>query len=245
MSQDNKFVRSLIQSALQGNKSALEQLYSMNLPRIYTLTLRLTANVETANKLTQDILVEAWKQLSYLREDATFSSWITSITVYQCLKYLRENDDARQVDAVHLASKDPLEKSILDLPKTERIVFILHYFEKYTIDEIADLLAIRNNEAKNYLEEGEKLVTAKVQDLTSKDMLVDHIKRIKINLIPNANLIKQALISIYRIKSEDEFKDEFLSEQSGEKSTKEEKDSREEEKEKKGFAGLFKKKKPK
>lgn len=245
MSQDNKFVRSLIQSALQGNKSALEQLYSMNLSRIFTLTFRLTANVDSANKLTQDILVEAWKQLSYLREDATFSSWIFSITVYQSLKYLRENNNARKFDAAYLASKDPLEKSILDLPKTERIVFVLHYFEKYTMDEIADLLAIKNSEAKNYLDECEKLLKVKHPELSSTVVLAENIKRIKVDLKPNENLIKQALISIYRIKSEDEFKDEFLSEQSGEKPVKDEKESGQEEKEKKGFGGLFKKKKSK
>lgn len=220
MSRDNKFVRSLIQSALQGNNSALEQLYNMNLPKIYTLSLRLTANVETADKLTQDILVEAWKQLGNLRDDATFTSWISSIAVYQCLKYLRENDNPKQLDVAHLPSKDPLEKTILDLPKNERISFILHYFEKYSIDEVADLLAMRNNETIIFLEEGERKVTAKTPEINSKEILAENIKRIKVDLIPQNNLIKQALTSIYRSKSEDEFKENFISEQNEEEKAK-------------------------
>ena len=245
MSRDNKFVRSLIQSALQGNNSALEQLYNMNLPQIYALTLRLTANIETADKLTQDVLVEAWKQLGYLREDATFSSWISSITVYQCLKYLRDNDNPKHLDVAHLPSKDPLEKSILDLPKNERILFILHYFKKYSIDEVADLLAIRNSEAIIFLEEGERKVIAKTPKITSKEDLAENIKKINVNLTPKNNLIKQALTSIYRIKSEDEFKDNFISERNEEEKGEDKSDSEAKEKGEKGFGGLLKKFLPK
>ncbi len=245
MSRDNKFVRSLIQSSLQGNSSSLEQLYNMNLPKIYTLTLRLTANAETADKLTQDVLVEAWKQLGYLRDDATFTSWISSITVYQCLKYLRENENPKHLDVAHLPSKDHLEKTILDLPKNERISFILHYFEKYSVDEVADLLAIRNNEAQIFLEEGERMVTAKNPDITSKENLAENIKRIKVDLIPKTSLIKQALTSIYRIKSEEEFKENYISEHSEEDKVKDKQEAEDQEKEKKGFGGLFKKFLPK
>ena len=245
MSRDNKFVRSLIQSSLQGNSSSLEQLYNMNLPKIYTLILRLTANAETADKLTQDVLVEAWKQLGYLRDDATFTSWISSITVYQCLKYLRENENPKHLDVAHLPSKDHLEKTILDLPKNERISFILHYFEKYSIDEVADLLAVRNNEAQIFLEEGERIVAAKTPEIPSKENLAENIKRIKVDITPKGNLIKQALTSIYRIKSEDEFKENFISEQNEEEKTKDEKDAKDEEKGKKGFGGLLKKFLPK
>lgn len=238
MNQDNKFIRSLIQSSLQGNNSALEQLYNMNLPKVYTLALRLTANFNSADLLTEVVLVETWKQLGYLRDDATFSSWISGITVYQCLKYLRENDDPQHIEAANLPSKDPLEKTILGLPKNERVALILHYLEKYTLAEVADLLAIPQSETVKYLEEGEKKVITRSPDLTSGEILAESIKKIKADMSPKNDLIDQAFVSIYKLKSEQEVKDEYLSEKQAE-------DSKETEEKKQGIGGLFKKFLPK
>ncbi|HSL90792.1 MAG TPA: RNA polymerase sigma factor [Ignavibacteriaceae bacterium] len=241
MNQDNKFIRSLIQSSLRGNNSALEQLFSMNLNKVYTLTLRLTSNFSSAEKLTEEVLVEAWKQIKYLREDATFSSWITGITVYQCLKYLRENDNPKPQQASQLPSKDHLEKVILDLPKNERIVMVLHYFEKYTIDEISDLLAVSGSDAKMYLEEGEKKVITRSPDLSDAKNITEEINRIRVDMKPENDLINQAFVTIYKTKSEDEVKDQFLKE----KQSSEDSNTDEQEKNKKGLGGLFKKILPK
>lgn len=241
MNQDNKFIRSLIQSSLQGNNSALEQLFRMNLGKVYTLTLRLTANFDSAHKLTELVFVETWKQLGYLREDATFGSWITGITVYQCLGYLRDSDNPQHIEVVNLPSKDTLEKVILSLPKNERIAIVLHYFEKYTLDEVADLLAVTKTEISNYIEEGEKKVITRSPDLPSSQSLAERINKLKIDINPKQDLINQAFVTIYRTKSENEVKEKFLSEKEASSDSK----SEDEGKEKGGFGGLFKKILPK
>ncbi len=241
MNQDNKFIRSLIQSSLQGNNSALEQLFRMNLGKVYTLTLRLTANFDSADKLTEMVFVETWKQLGYLREDATFGSWITGIAVYQCLGYLRDKDNPQHLEAVNLPSKDTLEKVILSLPKNERVAIVLHYFEKYTLDEVADLLAVTKTEISSYIEEGEKKVITRSPDLTSSQLLAESINKLKVDINPTKDLINQAFVTIYRTKSEDEVKDKFLSEKEASSDSK----SDDEGKDKGGFGGLFKKILPK
>ncbi len=241
MNKDNKFVRSLIQSALQGNNSALEQLFNMNLAKVYTLALRLTSNFKSADLLTETVLVEAWKQLGFLREDATFSSWISSITVYQCLKYLRENENPQHIEAQNLPSKSPLEKLILSLPQNERIAFILHHFEKYTIDEVADLLAIPSAEAKKFISDGEQSIISRTPDTINQESLPNRISLIKNEISPINDVVKQAFVSIYKQKSENEVKEKYLGDKGSEAESKKSKD----EFEKKGFAGFFKKRKPK
>lgn len=241
MNQDNKFIRSLIQSSLQGNNSALEQLFRMNLGKIYTLTLRLTANFDSADKLTEMVFVETWKQLGFLRDDATFGSWITGITVYQCLGYLRDNDNPQHLETVNLPSKDTLEKVILSLPKNERVAIVLHYFEKYTLDEVADLLAVTKTEISKYVEEGEKKVITRSPDLTSSQSIAESINKIKVDINPANDLINQAFVSIYRTKSENEVKEKFLSEKQAASESKTEEGG----KEKGGFGSIFKKILPK
>lgn len=234
-------MRSLIQSALQGNNSALEQLFNMNLPKVYTLAFRLTANLKSAELLTETVLVEAWKQLSYLRDDATFSSWISSITVYQSLKYLRENENPQHFDLQQLPSKSPLEKTILALQKNERVAFVLHYFEGYTIDEVSDLIALPLSETTNIVKQAENNIISRTPDTLSEQSLPNRMELIKTDTSPAKDLINQAFVTIYRLKSEEEVKEQYLSEQQSQADAK----SGEQIKSVKGIAGFFKKKKPK
>lgn len=236
MNQDNKFIRSLIQSALRGNNSALEQLFEMNLPKIYTLTFRLTSNLQSAELLTENILVETWKQLNFLREDATFSTWLTGIAVYQSLNYLRENDNPQIYEVEQLPSKNQLEKIILALPKNERISFILHYLEGYSVDEVSDLLAISRTDTAKFLAEAESKVITRSPDIESQDMIAERFQKIKVDIKPNIDLIDKAFVDIYRLKSEEEVKEQFLNE-------KKSGDESEDKKENKtsGLGGIFRK----
>jgi DNA-directed RNA polymerase specialized sigma24 family protein len=72
LSSDNKFVRSLIENAKQGNNAAIEQLFQMNLGKIYAVALRLTANKSLAEIITQETFIEAWKKINLVRSDASF-----------------------------------------------------------------------------------------------------------------------------------------------------------------------------
>ena len=51
MEQDNKFIKSLIESAQNGKVVALEELYKMNINRIYAIALRLTGKGPLAGLL--------------------------------------------------------------------------------------------------------------------------------------------------------------------------------------------------
>lgn len=238
MNQDNKFIRSLIQSSLQGNNSALEQLFQMNLSKVYTLAFRLTSNFDSAEKVTENVFVEAWKQLGHLREDATFSSWISGIAVYQSLNFLREKDDPKKIESSDLPSKHPLETTILELPKNERISTILHYLEKYTIDEVADLLAVSRADAAKFIEEGENKVIARSRDIDSQKSFLEEIQKLRVDTSPKKDLINEAFVAIYRTKSEDEVRDKYLSEHNNSTELKKEKDDSENTG---GLGGIFKK----
>ena len=89
MSSDNKFVRSLIENAKQGNNAAVEQLFQMNLGKIYAFALRLTANKSLAETITKETFIEAWKKMNLVRSDASFLKWLSAITVYQTIDSLR------------------------------------------------------------------------------------------------------------------------------------------------------------
>jgi len=208
----------------------------MNLSKIYTLTFRLTSNFQSAELLTENILVETWKQLNFLREDATFSTWLTGIAVYQSLKYLRESDNPQTYEVEHLPSKNQLEKIVLALAKNERISFILHYLEGYSVDEVSDLLAIPRTDTAKFLAEAESKVITRSPEIDSQNMIAERIQKIKVDVKPNIDLIDKAFVNIYRLKSEEEVKEQFLNEK---KSGGESEDNKENKTS--GLGGMFRK----
>jgi RNA polymerase sigma-70 factor (ECF subfamily) len=129
---DNKFIRSLIQSAKQGNNAAIEQLFQMNLGKIYAFALRLTANKSLAESITKETFIEAWKKISLVRPDASFLKWLNAITVYKTIDNLRTlKQDPKKIksDVKDIQSKDELDDYILNLPDQERVVFVLNKLE--------------------------------------------------------------------------------------------------------------------
>lgn len=155
MSSDNKFVRSLIENAKQGNNAAIEQLFQMNLGKIYAFALRLTANKSQAETITKETFIEAWKKINLVRSDASFLKWLSAITVYQTIDLIRTKKHKTKVDHLELReleSKDELDKHILSLPDQERMIFVLNRIEGYSIEEIYDMMGIKKDQVNIHLE---------------------------------------------------------------------------------------------
>ena len=155
MSSDNKFVRSLIENAKQGNNAAIEQLFQMNLGKIYAFALRLNANRSLAETITKETFIEAWKKINLVRSDSSFLKWLNAITVYQTINSLRSKSEIQRKDKPdlrELESKDMLDKYIIALPDQERMIFVLNKIEGYSIEEISDLMGIKKDQILLHLE---------------------------------------------------------------------------------------------
>jgi RNA polymerase sigma-70 factor (ECF subfamily) len=140
----------------------------MSVGKVYALCLRLLADQELAEKLTVETYLITWRHISFFREDVLFSSWLTGITTHEILEWIRNNEkkwnDLDQKNIHHIKENInpkivvPFEFSIQSLPSEERFVFVLHDVEKYTEDEVADLLSISKNNFKDILEKAYKLL---------------------------------------------------------------------------------------
>ena len=71
----------LVQRARAGDLQAFERLYRDNERRVFALCLRLSANPELAEELTQEVFIRAWKKLGSFRGESAFSSWLYPLTV--------------------------------------------------------------------------------------------------------------------------------------------------------------------
>jgi DNA-directed RNA polymerase specialized sigma24 family protein len=97
--------------------------------------------------------VEAWKNLSNIREDVTFASWLTGFTVFYFLSEWHANRIQTKNDknSISWLFDYKLDVQIACLPVEERVAVILHDMKKYSIEETADLLRIGLENTKNFL----------------------------------------------------------------------------------------------
>ncbi len=167
MEQDNKLIRSLVENAKKGNNSAFNQLYHLNSGRVYALCLRILSDRDLADKITVKIFLTALNQIKFFRGDSLFAQWLIGISVYTLLEELREEKSERNEKVNKIPYKYKvniiLEEAIIELPKEERIAFILHDIEKYSDEEVADLLKIDLLKAKKYISDARSILINKVE----------------------------------------------------------------------------------
>lgn len=168
--EDDRFV----EGARTGDRRAFESLYTRHVGRVYAICLRLTANVQTAEELTQEAFVRAWQRLSSFRGDSAFATWLHRLTVNVVLDQQRAQrswfrrmvaiDDSVEVVAseparvVSNADQHDLESAIRRLPPAARTVFVLHDVEGWQHDEIAARTGTAIGTSKAHLHRARQLL---------------------------------------------------------------------------------------
>lgn len=162
---------SMVREAQTGSHSAFEQLYRQNVARIYAVCLRLIADRNRAEELTQDVFVRAWDNIGSFRGESLFSTWLYRLAVNvvllemrsakrRSLRFFRLGDILkfkRREEHSPLTTID-LEKAVALLPEKARLVFVLHDVEGYKHKEISEILGIASGTAKAQLHRARKLL---------------------------------------------------------------------------------------
>ncbi len=233
MTSDNKFVRSLIENAKQGNNAAIEQLFQMNLGKIYAFALRLTAKKSLAENITKDTFIEAWKKMNLVRSDASFLKWLSAITVYHTIDTLRTKKSKVKInheELKELESKNETDKYIFELPDQERMIFVLNKIEGYTIEEISDMMGIKKDQVKVHLGIAvSKLVTSD-PSLEDETVLTEKISKLIPELQPSLEVRNGIFSYIMDVKIREQKEQERIAEVLEEKERRERGEEVEEEK---------------
>lgn len=164
----------LIQQVLQGNQEAFSPLVKKYQKGVHALAWRKIGDFHTAQEITQDAFLKAYRQLRTLKDHNAFGGWLYVIVARECLDYLRRNRipmesldtaDSNEVDKVsysqYVADKQEEEadetrrevvKELLKkLPESERTVMTLHYLGEMTIKAISEFLGVSQNTVKSRL----------------------------------------------------------------------------------------------
>lgn len=150
-------------------EEAFEDLYTQHYRRVYSLCLRMTANVADAEDLAHDVFLQVQRKLASFRGDSAFTTWLHRITVNQVLMHFRkksvrtemttedgeipelEQHFTSRVQSAPIVDRIALVAAIEKLPTGYRTIFLLHDVEGYEHEEIARVLGISAGTSKSQL----------------------------------------------------------------------------------------------
>lgn len=101
----------LVAEAKSGHSGAFGELYERNRMKLYRSAFRILRNPEDAEDAVQRSFQRAFTNIGRFREDSSFSTWMTRITINEALMLLRQ----RRVPCSLLQNEDANETWELDV----------------------------------------------------------------------------------------------------------------------------------
>jgi RNA polymerase sigma-70 factor (ECF subfamily) len=147
-------IKALVRQAASGDFEAFGSLYSIYLDRIYRYIYYQVKDKMTAEDITEDVFVKAWKVIRSCRgREDTFQAWLYRIARNHLADTLRHNGRFTSLDGEGTADViDPCErvesgaeyqeliKTIAGLPEVQRQVIVLKFIEGLDNREIGRAL---------------------------------------------------------------------------------------------------------
>jgi RNA polymerase sigma-70 factor (ECF subfamily) len=162
--------------AQAGDRTAFHRLADHYQAEIFRMIFFRTRSKMDAEDLTQDVFLQAFKNLKRLKEPKVFRSWLYRIAVNRVCDFHRRkkfralfgvvslDDQENRVESRHMAAEpqapDQLERQAFwrtvnqcmqTLARSEREVFLLRFFDQLSIKEITTTLGKNESTVKTHL----------------------------------------------------------------------------------------------
>ena len=153
-----------IRQIAEGDRTAFEKLYQAYQARIFRYLFRMVGNAETAEELTNDAMVAAWKAASGFKGQSKASTWLFGIAHHKALNELRrtapqtvEIENAAEISAPGegpeaAARRHDVERGVQgalrELSPEHREVVELTFYQGLSYQEIAEIMECPVNTVK-------------------------------------------------------------------------------------------------
>jgi RNA polymerase sigma-70 factor, ECF subfamily len=163
----------LISRAAGGDAAAFQALVERHRSMVYRVAYQFAGNHHDAEDIAQEVFIKVYRSLDRFRQDAQLSSWMYRIVMNACIDHRRRQSPAASAPFGEEAEQkmlntpeetpDPeerayagelgvaLESAINDLPKGQRIVFVMRHHQGLKLCEIAESLGLAEGTVKRQL----------------------------------------------------------------------------------------------
>ena len=169
----------LIHRTLSGDNTAFGILLQRYQKSVHALVWRKIGDFHTAEDITQDTFLQAYKKLSTLKNHNQFAGWLYVIADRLCIDWSRKRrlttqsledtpmEEIERISYTHHVSEERetacterrrelVKKLLAKLPESERTVVTLYYLGEMTTREIGKFLGVSVDTIKSRLRRGRK-----------------------------------------------------------------------------------------
>ena len=163
---------SIVRAVLAGDKEAYGALVRAHSATVFRVAFRIVGNEADAEEIVQEAFLRGYQRLDSFQERSAFGTWIYRIAVNCALN--RVGQPGIEADYRHSEESDPAEKTVQvaahdadperillsseisaaqniamqRLTPTEKTAFVMRHLEDRSMSEIAEILNIAPNAAK-------------------------------------------------------------------------------------------------
>jgi len=171
-----------IRRAQRGDHQAFELLVERYQRRVFSLVSRLVRQRDAVEDLVQEVFLKVYLAIRNYNFEAAFGTWLARVTVNHCYDYLRrqrasrvtyysemsaeaekavqdraENPSGGGVEVERqTTARDLAEKLLWRAPTDDRVILGLKELEELSVEEIADLLNLKQSTVKVRLHRARK-----------------------------------------------------------------------------------------
>jgi len=176
----------LVERSKAGDLDAFEELVRLYERKVFTVAYRYVGNWADAHDMAQEAFLKAFRSLSALREEASFASWLSRITVNVCRDELRKKNKRRKIsldEMMESSGKAPFSAQEADYPENfveqkemseaiqrvlnslaeeHRIILIMREVQGMSYEEMAAVLKISPGTVKSRLSRARQAFRQKI-----------------------------------------------------------------------------------
>ncbi|MGB4658573.1 MAG: sigma-70 family RNA polymerase sigma factor [Mobilitalea sp.] len=150
-----------------GTNEYIQQVLEKYSTMLIKLAFTYLKNIADAEDVTQDVFVSLMRREKGFHSDDHEKAWLLRVTINKCKNQLKSARNRLNVPLEDDISYFPEEQSevlhiVTDLPEKYRTVIHLYYYEEYSINEIAKMLAKRPATIGTWLARGRNLLKNKL-----------------------------------------------------------------------------------
>ena len=165
--------RELIAQVLAGESAAYGLLVERHQRKIYRVAYAILRDEAEADAVTQDTFVQAYTSLARFEGRSELDTWLTRIAINRSRDFLRrrrlvsifssrDDDGTPLLEAVDgrpgperelLAHelRAAIERAVETLSSQQKVIFCMRHFEDYSLNEIAEILGLRDGTVRAHL----------------------------------------------------------------------------------------------
>jgi RNA polymerase sigma-70 factor (ECF subfamily) len=148
----------LIDSIIDGDKDALRQFYLRHYDYVLRIVTRHTRNAAVAEEVANEVFLEVWRTAKSFEAKSQVTTWLMAVARNKALSAMRRRTEAPLDEGYAATIEDPaddaavsfekrkrseiLRKCLMQLPRSQREVIDLVYYQEKSVGEAARSIGI-------------------------------------------------------------------------------------------------------